>query len=89
MYYHDRLFQNLFYKASNTDPYFDAPKFNGIQVQGDINWDFLYEEQYLLKINNGTEKVMSVKMWRKDDFERLLKHILDNKELRFIKVELC
>ena len=87
LYYHDRLYQHLFYEASTIDPPFDAPKFSGKSVAGDINWDFLYEEKYLLPIKNGSIKVMSVKMWRKDDFDRLLDRVRKTKELQFIKVE--
>ena len=87
LYYHDRLYQHLFYEASPTDPPFDAPKFIGKHVAGDINWDFLYEGKYLLSIKNGSMKIMSVKMWRKDDFDRLLDRVRTTKELQFIKVE--
>lgn len=53
---------------------------------GDINWDFLYEDKYLLPIENGMKKVMSVKMWRKGDFERLIDIVTTTKELQFIKI---
>ena len=87
LYYHDRFFQHLFYEASTIDPPFDAPKFSGKCVVGDINWDFLYEEKYLLPIKNGSMKIMSVKMWRKDDFDRLLERVRKTKELQFINIE--
>jgi hypothetical protein len=87
LYYHDRFYQHLFYEASTIDPPFDAPKFIGKHVVGDINWDFLYEEKYLLPITNGSMKVMSVKMWRKDDFDRLLERVRTTEKLQFIKVE--
>lgn len=83
-YYYDKTFQNLFYEAAKTNPPFDAPKSEG--KVGDINWDFLYEDKYLLPIENGMKKVMSVKMWRKGDFERLIDIVTTTKELQFIKI---
>ena len=85
-YYHNKGFEHLFYEAATTNPVFDKGD-NGGKL-GNIDWDFLYKEEFLLPIENGTKKVMSVKVWRKPDFERLLQTLKNTQDLQFIKVEL-
>ena len=86
-YYYNKAFQHLFYKADTVNPPFDMGKAIG-QI-GDINWDFLYKDEFLLPIANGNQKVMSVKVWRKPDFDRLLQYLKEENELQFIQVNPC
>ena len=52
-------------------------------------WDFYLKEELLLPIENGKKTAMCVKWWRKDDFERLIKHVEDMGFDKFITVEEC
>ena len=63
--------------------FFTADKRNGLPSLA--KWDFYLKDDFLLPIENGKLKAMCVKMWRKGDFDRLIKHI-ENKE-RLINVK--
>ena len=71
-YYHNRFFKYLFYDIDEeikvdveSSKYFG----NVILPESD-NWDFYWDETHRLPYVKGD--VRGVKMWRKDDFERLL-----------------
>ena len=87
-YYSLRLFNHLFYPASKVDPHFDVEgKMKG--RSGDIRWDFFFSNEDLLSIDQGQQKVMAVKMWRKEAFDNLTAIIRNNPDLQFISIESC
>ena len=85
-YYSMRLYKYLFYPAAKVDPPFDVEgKMKG--RPGDIRWDFFFSDEDLLSIEQGRQKVMAVKMWRKEAFDNLLTIVQKRPELQFISVE--
>lgn len=85
-YYSLRLFQHLFYPAATVDPLFDVDgKMKG--RSGDIRWDFFFSREDLIPVNDGKDKVMAVKMWRKEAFDNLVTHIQSTPDLHFILIE--
>lgn len=85
-YYSFRLFQHLFYPAATVDPLFDVDgKMKG--KTGDIRWDFFFSDEDLIPINGGRDKVMAVKMWRKEAFDNLVECIKSTPDLHYISIE--
>ena len=85
-YYSLRLYKHLFYPAANVDPEFDVDgKMQG--RRGDIRWDFFFAKDDLLVIDDGKQKVMAVKMWRKEAFDNLIASVQSTPGLNFIKIE--
>lgn len=85
-YYSMRLFKHLFYPASKVDPPFDVEgKMKG--RSGDIRWDFFFSNEDLLSIDQGRQKVMAVKMWRKEAFDNLVTIVRKCPNLQFISIE--
>lgn len=85
-YYSMRLFKHLFYPASKVDPLFDVEgKMKG--RSGDIRWDFFFSNEDLLSIDQGRQKVMAVKMWRKEAFDNLVTMVQKCSDLQFISIE--
>ena len=93
-YYWDNYYSDLFYLLpdevdENGEPClkFTAGKHKG----GDslAVWDFNLSEERLLPLNNGTEKAICVKLWRKGDFDRLLEHVEKQGFSKFIFIEEC
>lgn len=92
-YYYDNYYADLFY------PYLpDQVDDNGAQcleftaekrkgVKSLACWDFYMNDNQLLPLANGTEKAMCVKMWRRNDFDRLIDHLEKMNEA--ITVEEC
>ena len=73
-YYNGRYFQHLFYVMNDNLP-FDMPgsKFAG-KVSADLGkWDFYQDDNHEFPYVESVH-IRSVKMWRKDDFDRLVKH---------------
>ena len=68
------------------DPLFDVDgKMKG--KTGDIRWDFFFSDEDLIPINRGKDKVLVVKMWRKEAFDNLVAHIQSTPDLYFICIE--
>lgn len=94
-YYFENYYNDLFYKYEesccneNGDIAlsFTADKRKGVQSLA--KWDFFLKDDCLLDIDNGKEKAMCVKWWRKDDFDRLVGHIEKNGFDKFITIEEC
>lgn len=71
--YYARYFQYLFYDFQEVVKYdVDANEkaFDKEVIKGANNWDFYWDDQHVLPIDG---EVRSVIMWRKDDFENLIK----------------
>lgn len=85
-YYYNRKFNELFYEF-NCDGYilFTAGKHEGEKTLA--QWDFYVDDEKLLPIENGQKKAMCVKMWRKGDFDKLIKFV--EKNYKFIVIEEC
>ena len=85
-YYWDNYYADLFYpyltKQVNEHGEqcleFTAKKRKGIESLA--RWDFYMKDDQLLPLENGTEKAMCVKMWRRGDFDRLIAHLQKMKE---------
>ena len=60
-----------------------------IGFEAQAKWDFYLDDEQLLPIENGTKEAMCVKMWRKGDFDRLIKHVHDKGYDKFITIEEC
>lgn len=94
-YYYENYYKDLFYPYDENSVNengeialsFTADKRNGIPSLA--KWDFYLKEELLLPIENGRLKAMCVKMWRKGDFDRLIKHIEDKGFDEFIRIEEC
>ena len=54
---------------------------------GDIRWDFFFSSEDLIPINGGGDKVMAVKMWRKEAFDNLVAYIKSTPDLHYISIE--
>ena len=83
-YYHSRFLMNLFYDLDQPVKY-NVPNTKAFGKTLDINntWDFYTDDGHKLPYVSGN--VRGVKMWRKPDFDRLVKRA---KELSII-VEKC
>ena len=71
-YYHNRFFKYLFYdfdEEVNVDVELSKHFGNVILPESDM-WDFYWDNEHQLPYVKGD--VRSVKMWRKDDFDRLV-----------------
>lgn len=75
-YYHNRFLNYLFYDFSKevrvdveSHPLYGRE--NGVIRKGTFTWDFYWDNEHQLPTAEG--EVRSVKMWRKDDFENLVK----------------
>lgn len=94
-YYYENYYKDLFYLYNENSVNehgeialtFTADKRNGIPSLA--KWDFYVKDEFLLPIENGKQKAMCVKMWRKGDFDRLIKHIEDKGFDKFITIEEC
>ena len=94
-YYYENYYKDLFYLYDENSVNengeialsFTADKRNGLPSLA--KWDFYLKEELLLPIENGRLKAMCVKMWRKGDFDRLIKHIEDKGFDKFITIEEC
>lgn len=77
-YYNGRYFQHLFY-VMDDNPCFDVPgsKFEGKVSAGLGTWDFYQDDNHEFPHVESVH-IRSVKMWRKDDFDRLVKHAGQN-----------
>lgn len=72
-YYHNRFLQYLFYDFEK-DVVFDVKEkkyFGQAIVPESDTWDFYWDDNHVLPIDEG--EVRSVKMWRKSDFDKLVK----------------
>jgi hypothetical protein len=94
-YYYDRYYNDLFYESNpnNIDCEGEQviPRTGGknIGFEAQAKWDFYLDDEQLLPIENGTKEAMCVKMWRKGDFDRLIKHVHDKGYDKFITIEEC
>ena len=94
-YYYDRYYNDLFYESRPDNIDCDGeqilPRTGGKNIgsEGLAKWDFYLEEEQLLPIENGTKHAMCVKMWRKGDFDKLIKHVHDKGYDKFISIEEC
>lgn len=94
-YYCENYYKDLFYlyDENSVDEHgdialsFTADKRNGLPSLA--KWDFYLKDDFLLPIENGKLKAMCVKMWRKGDFDRLIKHIKNKEFDKFITIEEC
>ena len=94
-YYYENYYKDLFYpydencvdEHGDIALYFTSDKRKGVDSLA--KWDFYLKEELLLPIENGKKTAMCVKWWRKDDFERLIKHVEDMGFDKFITVEEC
>lgn len=93
-YYSGSFYKFMFYNVTerNTLKFdVDHPKLrkNEEGKAGDVGvWDFFVDEADLLQLSDC--KAMVVKMWRKNDFDRLLEYIRnipDGKEIKVVPVE--
>ena len=92
-YYYDNYYADLFYLylPDQVDDNgaqcleFTAEKRKGVKSRA--CWDFYMNDNQLLPLANGTEKAMCVKMWRRNDFDRLIDHLEKMNEA--ITVEEC
>ena len=94
-YYYDRFYNDLFY-CSDPDNIGCSgeqvlPRTGGKNIGSETlaKWDFYLADEQLLPIENGTQKAMCVKIWRKHDFGRLIKLVHDKGCDRFITIEVC
>lgn len=78
-YYFKNYYKNLFYLYTK-QPHFDSDNKTHQGKDSRAVWDFYVKPSLLIDINNGTQKVMTVKMWRKIDFEKLLNHLYTHTE---------
>lgn len=77
-YYWDNYYADLFYpylpdqvnEHGEQCLVFTAEKRNGTESLA--RWDFYMKDSLLLPLVNGTQTAMCVKMWRKNDFDRLI-----------------
>ena len=94
-YYYENYYKDLFYLYDENSVNehgdialsFTADKRNGIDSLA--KWSFYLREELLLPIENGRQKAMCVKMWRKGDFDRLIKHIENKGFDKFIRIVEC
>ena len=91
-YYWDNYYNDLFYllpddidEDGNLCLTFTSPKRQGKDALAE--WDFYLKDELLLPLENATKQAMCVKLWRKGDFDRLIKHLDDNGFTTFINVE--
>ena len=93
-YYWDNYYEDLFYllpddidEGGELCLTYTSPKRQGKDALA--KWDFYIKDELLLPLENATKQAMCVKLWRKADFDRLIKHLEDNGFASFINVELC
>lgn len=94
-YYSKNYYKDLFYLYDENQVdengdialYFTSDKRNGTPSLA--KWDFYLKSDLLLPIENGKQKAMCVKMWRKGDFDRLIKHIEKKEFDKYIIIEEC
>lgn len=79
-YYFKNYYKDLFYFYTE-QLHFDSDNKTHHGKDSRAVWDFYVKPSLLMDINSGTQKVMTVKMWRKIDFEKLLNHISSHPEL--------
>lgn len=79
-YYFKNYYKDLFYLYTE-HLHFDSDNKSHHGKDSRAVWDFYVKPSLLMDINSGTQKVMTVKMWRKGDFEKLLNHISSHPEL--------
>ena len=85
-YYFKNYYSNLFYPSSKELEY-DSSNLTHKGKKSQAVWDFYVKPEQLLVLGNGTMKVMCVKMWRKPDFDKLLKHVATNLAAEGIEIE--
>ena len=79
-YYSGSFYKYMFYDVEERYSLkfdVDHPKLrtNEEGKSGDVGvWDFFVDESDLLQLSNGCCEAMVVKMWRKNDFDRLVKY---------------
>lgn len=86
-YYYDRYFNELFHPWGEGAIKYTAGKLKGQEIVNSTTWDFYEDEKYLLPLENGEKKAICLKMWRKNDFDKLLEWV--NEKYEFIKIEQC
>lgn len=71
-YYYNRFLKHLFYNFEEeiTVDVEDSKQFGDVVCPESDTWDFYWDEDHVLRDVEG--EVRSVKMWRKDDFDRLV-----------------
>ena len=72
-YYHNRFLKHLFYDFEEdvTVDVEGSKHFGNLICPESDAWDFYWDDEHILPNVKG--EVRSVKMWRKDDFDRLVK----------------
>ena len=94
-YYYDRYYNDLFYESNPENIDCDGEQVilrtggKNIGFEAHAKWDFYLDDEKLLPVENGTKDVMCVKMWRKGDFDRLIKHVHAKGYDKFITIEEC
>ena len=94
-YYYDRYYNDLFYESKPENIDCEGEQVilrtggKNIGFEAHAKWDFYLDDEKLLPVENGTKDVMCVKMWRKGDFDRLIKHVHDKGYDKFITIEEC
>lgn len=78
-YYFKNYYKDLFYLYTE-HLHFDCDNKSHHGKDSRAVWDFYVKPSLLMDINSGTQKVMTVKMWRKGDFEKLLNHLSSHPE---------
>ena len=94
-YYYDRYYNDLFYESNpnNIDCSGEQvlPRTGGRNIGSEVlaKWDFYVEDELLLPIENGTKRAMCVKIWRKNDFGKLISHVHEKGYDKFITIKEC
>jgi hypothetical protein len=86
-YYYNHYFNELFHPLGEGAIKYTAGKLIGREIGISTTWDFYEDEKYLLPLENGEKQAICLKMWRKNDFDKLLEWV--NKKYKFIKIEQC
>lgn len=86
-YYYNHYFNELFHPLGESAIKYTAGKLIGREIGISTTWDFFEDEKYLLPLENGKKQAVCLKMWRKNDFDKLLKWV--NENYKFIKIEQC
>lgn len=83
-YYYTNYYKHLFYYYAGLRPFGWELKYNADNKnKGKLalaQWDFYTKIDERLHTSTGLTMI-AVKMWRKDDFDKLMRHIKDNPEL--------
>lgn len=92
-YYWDNYYADLFYPFlpyqvnEYGEPCLEYTTEKRKGVESLACWDFFMNDNQLLPLANGTEMAMCVKIWRRNDFDRLIDHLEKMNEA--ITVEEC